>query len=502
MPTTRTIPWWKVDKEITDLGTDQEYIIKVQREAIPLIFLPGIMGTRLRKAGTDGTGVGPDGLPNMRWDPSSSWWMYRKVGNLNGQQRKAFLVGKAFSSGFLEVANAKEVGDGFEGIMSGYVKKFLKPLKEHDWGALNKIFEFPVYAVGYNWTDDNTNSGVKLAARITDIIKEAKAATGICEKVILISHSMGGLVSRWASLMTQAQGSVLGIIHGVQPVTGAPAAYWRMKAGFEALGFWNFTGRIASKVLGNSGPNVTPVLANVPGGLELLPNKHFTPNEKSAAWLMPNSGGDRELSLPANQDPYKEIYQHKAIVKPTAGQNPSGNEYWGLVDPELLDPGSKTKGATKPAGTNDKLDAAAPPGGDPWPQYLQMLAMAQQFHDVLGVKKHPLTYAFMGTGHTTANVVKMKIKAGKVKDDVYGTRSFTGIFTDAAGNGKHAELQKPDDETGDGTVPFSSANALHVPGIALKVEHQDAYADKGAMKFVVECVTAMSKVQFKHRRSG
>lgn len=500
MPATRTIPWWQVDKEITDLGTDQEYLIKVQREAIPLIFLPGIMGTRLRKAGTDGTGKGPDGLPNMRWDPSRRLWMVRTIGPKSGPERKAFLVGKAFNPGFLEVANASPVGNGFEGIMSAYVDKFLDPLKKHDWGALSKIFEFPVYAVGYNWSDDNASSGRKLAERIKDIIKEAKAATGICEKVILISHSMGGLVSRWASLMAGAQGSVLGIIHGVQPVTGAPAAYWRMKAGFEAFGFWNFTGKAGSYVLGNSGPNVTPVLANVPGGLELLPNKHFKPSEKSAAWLMPNRGSDKEITLPNNQDPYQEIYQHKAIVRPTAGQNPSGNEYWGLVDPELLDPSTKAKGATKSAGTNDKLDAAAPPGGDPWPQYLQMLAMAQSFHDALGVKAHPSTYAFIGKGHTTTNVVKMKIKAGKVKDNVYGTRFFTGIFTDAAGNGKHAELQKPDDETGDGTVPFSSANALHVPGIALEVEHQDAYANKGVMKFVVECVTAMCKVQFKHRR--
>jgi PGAP1-like protein len=502
MPATRTIPWWQVDKQISDLGTDQEYLIKVQREAIPLVFLPGIMGTRLRKAGTDGTGKGPDGLPNMRWDPSRPVWMLRNVGKLNGPERKAFLVGKAFNPGFLEVANANPVGDGFEGIMSAYVKKFLKPLKEHDWGALNKIFEFPVYAVGYNWSDDNANSGRKLAARIKDIIKEAKATTGICDKVILISHSMGGLVSRWASLMAGAQGSVLGIIHGVQPVTGAPAAYWRMKAGFEALGFWNFTGRIASRVLGNSGPNVTPVLANVPGGLELLPNNHFKPNEKSAAWLLPNRGGDKEISLPKNQDPYSEIYQQKAIVRPTAGQNPSGNEYWRLVDPDLLDPSSKTAGPGKPLGPNDTLDAAAPPGGDPWPQYLQMLAMAKGFHDALGVKAHPLTYAFSGKGHTTANVVKMGVKAGKVNANVYDTRSFTGIFTDAAGSGRHAELRNPDDETGDGTVPFSSANALHVPGIALNVEHQDAYADKGVMKFVVECITAMCKVQFKHRRSG
>src|SRR5689334_18676005 len=46
-------------------------VISCQIETLPIIFVPGIMGSRLRRAGTNGEGNGTDGLPNMRWDPDS-----------------------------------------------------------------------------------------------------------------------------------------------------------------------------------------------------------------------------------------------------------------------------------------------------------------------------------------------------------------------------------------------------------------------------------------------
>jgi pimeloyl-ACP methyl ester carboxylesterase len=222
MAETRTVKWDKADQMVSGLKTDIEHVIRVQREAIPIIFVPGIMGSRLRRSGTNGQGNGADGLPNLRWDPGSAWFMLNNYSGESGQHRKRMLVGDAFSSSYLEVDNSNPVGDGFRGIMGDYSDKFLAPLKQRDWGPLGKIFEFPVYAFGYNWTDSNENCGKKLAARIQEVIKEAKQVTGLCEKVILITHSMGGLVARWASEVAGAQGSILGIIHGVQPALRPP----------------------------------------------------------------------------------------------------------------------------------------------------------------------------------------------------------------------------------------------------------------------------------------
>ena len=224
MPKLHDIEWYQVDKAVSGLETDVEHEIRVQREAIPLVFIPGIMGSRLRRAGTDGKGKGADGLPTLRWDPSDKGFMWSNFVGADGAQRRRLCIGtpeQNFDKGYLEVDNTKPVKDGFGGIMKDYLK-FLNPLKKHDWGPLAKIFEFPVYAVGYNWTDSNENSGKMLLDRINEIIAEAKGVTGLCEKVILITHSMGGLVARAASELWQGRSKILGIIHGVQPVTGAP----------------------------------------------------------------------------------------------------------------------------------------------------------------------------------------------------------------------------------------------------------------------------------------
>ncbi len=290
----QTVNWWELGDGVSGLDTDVNHEIEVQREAIPLIFVPGIMGSRLRRTGTSPAGTGPDRLPNLRWDPSSTMWMLKHVSNTTGAERKAMLVGRTFDPTYLEPDDTNPPGDGFAALMADYCKKFLTPLKTHDWGPLAKIFEFPVYAFGYNWTDSAENAGQKLAARINDIIAEAKDVVGLCEKVILISHSMGGLVSRAASELAGAAGSILGIVHGVQPVTGAPAAYWRIKAGFEGHGL---KGKIASRVLGKSGWAVTPVLGNIPGGLQLLPNKLHRTNAGAPGWLTVTEDG--KTSIPA-----------------------------------------------------------------------------------------------------------------------------------------------------------------------------------------------------------
>ena len=55
-----TVDWNKVDEFLAGLETTEKHEIEVRREAIPLVFVPGIMGTHLRRPGTDGR----DGRPS------------------------------------------------------------------------------------------------------------------------------------------------------------------------------------------------------------------------------------------------------------------------------------------------------------------------------------------------------------------------------------------------------------------------------------------------------
>ncbi len=482
---TRDVAWNDADREVSGLDTDREWVIQVQREAIPLVFVPGIMGSRLRRNGND------DGLPLMRWDPKSTSWQWFYFSGATPQTRKEMVVGPSFNPHYLEVADSDPVGNGFEGILEDY-RDFLATLGSHDWGPLNRIFEFPVYAVGYNWTASCEDSGKMLAKRITGIIEEAAKVTGLCEKVIIITHSMGGLVARAASELAGAQSQILGIIHGVQPARGAPAGYWRMKAGFEGVG-------PTSRILGNSGENVTPILGNIPGGLQLLPTKLYPP-----LWLKVTRDGTTIRVLPQS-DPYSEIYRIPAVVRPRAGERPSTNTYWGLADPALLDPDNRSAARTAAhASEANDLDSEIEVT-DPWVQYLRMLVIAEEFHGKLGSLRHARTFCFRGNGHATADVIELRVESNWVRSDPYPTRGFRGFFIDGNGNRMQAVLQDPAGD-GDGTVPLSSSGALDDPtrprpgDLLIAVEHQPAYESEAAENYTIRAIVALSKMRYEDRR--
>jgi hypothetical protein len=514
MAKTHKINWWEVDKVQANLETHVEHEIVVQREAIPLVFVPGIMGTRLRRAGTNGTGD-QDGLPNLRWDPGSKGFMWNNyVGKVGTPaRRRRMLVGppdKRFSAGYLEAHDSNPIKDGSSAIMGGespgqhkYYHEFLNVLQKHKWGELSKLFEFPVYAVGYNWTDDAEHVSKMVVKRIKAIIQEAKGVTGLCEKVILITHSMGGIVGRAASELSGGHGSILGIVHGVQPATGAPTAYWRMKAGFEPSTFF---GAVES-ALGKSGPKVTVVLGNIPGGLELLPTKNHRNNStrddlrgSPTVWLTVRDGKALPIALPTS-DPYEEIYRIKAIVGPTE-DGPSNNAYLGLVDPDLLNPELR-----KPAGgnANDAADAASSPAHDPWNDYIKQLDVAKAFHEKLSFKAHPYTLCLTGTGGNTADVVEMVVSSTTKRKDSYPNQGFRGYFNDGAGKLKVAELQKAAG-AGDGTVVVTSARALNVKGrpspgdVDRAADHQEAFEDGAVQDWAIKAITTLCKLRYYSKR--
>lgn len=480
MPKKHQVDWNKVDEFLAGLDTKETHEIEVRREAIPLVFVPGIMGTHLRRPGTNGEGEA-DGFPNLRWSTATGWMLSNLIfAGSDGAYRRRLIVGKpheTFNPDYLEVDEDSPPGDGWRGIMEDY-HFFLKLLRKHDWGDLDKYFVFPVYAVGYNWTDDVKNAGTYLAKRIDKIIEESRAITGLCEKVIVITHSMGGLVSRTASELCGARDKIVGIVHGVQPVNGSPGAYWRMKAGFE--GFDSLG--MVQRALGNSGPKVTAIMGNIPGGLTLLPNKLYRSNDNRTDWVRVTHGSKTLVAKP-ERDPYAEIYSIPAIPKPAKDERSSQNNYWALVDPSLLNP-----------------EKTAPDGGDPfdemnseldkaWTNYLANLKIAENLHDELsppaGPLRHAQTLAASGIGHKSADVISMEVESVWFANDPYPNQEFRGFFTDATGEEWQAVLQKPAGE-GDGTVPLSSAVAVDTPGrpspgdVKLKMEHQPAYGDMPA----------------------
>jgi len=225
---------------------------------------------------------------------------------------------------------------------------------------------FPVYAFGYNWLKSNGANAKEIAARIKAVIKGFADGGFDCSKVIVVTHSMGGLLAR--ALIHPDYGDiedhVLGMVHGVQPAIGAAAAYKRIRAGFEDPGMTSeLAGSIGSKVAGNFGDEVTAVLANAPGGLELLPNQAY-----GNGWLKVTLDGRRLAEWPMNGDPYAEIYKVKG-------------RWYSLLREEWINPSG--------------LDPSR--GGGTFARTSKYLDQAKEFHQAICNTYHRCSYAHYGS---------------------------------------------------------------------------------------------------------
>ncbi|SEA39652.1 esterase/lipase family protein [Rubrimonas cliftonensis] len=493
---------WHEVKDRTFIGaTDETHEIHVVREALPIVLVPGIMGSRLRQSGSG----------DVVWDPPdgpgstvSTLWSWTRA---SGRERKRRLIGDAHDPGFLEVdpgqlrrmrsnisgsdAEARRAIDrGWGGVHWSSYGGFLRWASlapSLGWPRASRYFTFPVYAIGYNWSASNRESGDRIARRLRAIVAENDGEDTFCEKVIVVSHSMGGLASRSAMMLHGAEDVVAGAIHTVQPVTGAAATYKRMRAGFEGA---------ASLVLGWNAAETTPVLANSPGGLELLPNKGYRDNAGRDRWLSVMMGGRALIERPLSGDPYAEIYRERHAL-------------WRMVDEALIDPGGPRRRVT------------------PWMSYLDNLAVAESFHDDLALRRHPVTYTTWGEGRghlswdrATWTITQLAMAPGYPMPTVYQTTPSAAAQTWArsanlvassddgvgscrvtgAGGGPPDPLVadiEPADGEGDGTVPAGSGRALPTPAAAAKrgVEHQMALNHPQVRAFLT---AAIQQIVFRH----
>lgn len=354
-------------------------------------------------------------------------------------------------------------------------------------------FRFPVYACGYNWLASNDDAAKRLKQRISEVIEENRKGDYKCEQVILVTHSMGGLVARACAKLVG--GSIAGIVHGVMPAIGAAVAYRRCRVGMREESFG------AGLVIGSNGREVTAVFAQAPGALQLLPTIEYGPG-----WLKVSVNGEKEpvTSLPAS-DPYAEIYLEK-------------KKWWGLVREEWLSPEDGTPIS--------------------WDDYAVNIGMAKAFHQSLVGSYHPQTYVFYGAKVKVKEEDKFdsfqnilwKMKRGIQPSE--GTAPTPAeslnsghetIRTDGSNRlymGGRTEYQ-PDysgfsaghmyetsfwdiscnmqDGNGDGTVPASSGMAPRKAGIKQQFkltgfEHEPAYNDATAQRVAHYAITKIAAI--------
>lgn len=296
---------------------------------------------------------------------------------------------------------------------------------------------YPVHAVGYNWLQSNHLSANRVAERVEAIIRFYRDTLGKdCHKVILVTHSMGGLVGRAFTNLLNSQ-SVLGVVHGVMPAIGAPATYKRMRAGFEG---------VAQVLLGRNGAETTAVLSQSPGPLELLPTSEYSTrvDGQKRHWLRaqfrsPLNAKYNTESLLGAGDPYEKIYLNQA-------------NWWRLVHNSLLRPDGSSQTRSTIRSKNDAFRAFA-----------RNLETAREFHQQIAGKYHSNSHAFYAADPDQPSWGEVRWNASGQADNLtdaeFLSDNLNGLVLVKSKAGiSTLDIAEPD-VPGDGTVPEVSGQA-------------------------------------------
>ncbi|WDD91461.1 alpha/beta hydrolase [Burkholderia sp. FERM BP-3421] len=176
-------------------------------------------------------------------------------------------------------------------------------------------FRYRVYAIGYNWLQSNDFSGRDVVDGLDILDPQTKKTTRlmgvseICQendtgKAIILTHSMGGLVARFAVMNHGLDGLAHGIFHGCQPATGAPLAAKRFKTGGGPEG--GFNGFVNGSLLGRDADEFIAVVANASGPLELTPMPDY--HNGAPWWIFARPDGQVLMQFPEDGDVYNELY--------------------------------------------------------------------------------------------------------------------------------------------------------------------------------------------------
>jgi pimeloyl-ACP methyl ester carboxylesterase len=470
-------------------------------KVIPVIVVPGIMGSNLRAA------TSPAKRANEVLDPGEPAWRVpngtfeglktaRKWKSFDPKKRQQLLDGRT-----LEVDNRGDIhlplearnygtteaevrqrwwgevhwdsyGRLLYGLHVGLNHTFdmdpldnVRVIRAHwkdvmacdpaKWGVRNvdKITErelekhadyyYPVYACGYNWLESCEDSAKWLEQRIERIVAFWTGRKRECRQVILVTHSMGGLVAR--ACAKQIPEKILGVIHGVMPALGAPACYRRIACGTEK---WspsngqvdNIKAEHVAEILGEHPRDTMPVMAASPGALQLLPN-HLYPQPWLHICL---------VSKVNNKDVPREVV-HLPLGNPYDMYRDT-TSWYRLIDPRLADPAKKYNDEAE---VNDVIRKA--------------VNHAERFHrQVLDTYYHPNTYAFYGADpeHMSFGAVRWVARdpgAGAVFTESNLRGAVRKEYGSTGGRRVRVEgrtelyfVPARQDVAGDGTVPHQS----------------------------------------------
>ena len=330
---------------------------------------------------------------------------------------------------------------------------------------------YPVYALGYNWLQSNALSADRLEKRIHEILKFWSDRKQQCSQVILVTHSMGGLVAR--ACAKRIPEKVLGIVHGVMPALGAPVAYRRIACGTEG---GSIVADKFAEIAGRTEDDTTAVMATAAGPLELLPNNQYPKPWLHATFDTGDGKRQAHLSLPNGNvyDMYRDM-----------------SSWYRMIDATLADPANKY---TDSVHVTKKI--------------IEAITQAEHFHtNILGDYYHPNSYAFYGDdpahrsfGSCQWNAIKTAAAPDKTvlaSGTLISRSANTGARTVRFPGGSAVEFtHSVQDGPGDGTVPQQSGVG---PAKGVKqlfrtsgYDHQGSYASASMLALTIQLIAKIA----------
>ncbi|CNJ01321.1 lipase family alpha/beta hydrolase [Yersinia intermedia] len=491
---------------------------KVPDRAIPVIFLPGVMGSNLKTKDNSDS----DKLWRLDSGGSAAGWLFKgankrkklldpttvvvdpagrvdddlaEPGFASRRERGWGQAGYISYGEFLpwlqsslndfdNITGTVKTGDRAKLIDANLSLEMGNTLLTREEVGLSYQYLFPVHVMGYNWLDSVESSANALLTEINSIISEYNSKNIKCEKVILVTHSMGGLVARYCSELTGGKSKILGVVHGVLPAIGAPSAYRRMKSGMEYDGL---LGRLTAEVAGGNAAEMTAVLSQSPGPLQLLPG-----NEYGKGWLKIKDG-KQTYSLPEN-DPYTDIYTVRG-------------KWWSLCEENLINPGNTTL-------NKRQLD-------NDWNKYKDLVnEKVKPIIEKLAGRYHHNTHAFYGNKTPTLAELIWKGETHFLDEALTLGRSRSPKDGQAIADPLHQQIHtertvatplqgsgwkkgiyqqytiQPPIDFGDGTVPVRSAQIpdRHLKSrVSLPVAHESAYKNLAAQKYTLWAIVKIAQ---------
>jgi pimeloyl-ACP methyl ester carboxylesterase len=426
----------------------QEYTIATARltgKKVPIVIVPGIMGSRLTDPSTQALAWNPFGWPN----PSGF-----EAGNFAANKARLRQVDQPLepdeTNKFAQVADRVRVDpiNHFYNVLSKFYGALALSLHYDLRQDLASRQLIPaVYCAGYDWRQTNAQS----AQRLSTIVDEARADCDN-EPVILVAHSMGGIVSRHYCKNLGGESKVKALFLLGSPTLGAVKAYMSMRVGLD---FWDGVRRI----LNMNRADTKTYTRSMPSAYELLPTYIYCSQVRTSwASFDPAHTGFRD-QVDSGGFGDDQLYNMAFRISDNSNSVLFYNDIY---------VGQRDDPATRDAVGNQ-------------------LTSAYLFHDGLtagsSVYMHPHTIAFYCDNRSTLGDVKIQ---------------YDGVtFGSAKEITVSANIDGDETAGGDGTVPADSANpsSVSVPFVSTRsfpgVEHTKLTSNRGVMDAVRAAIVGL-----------